>query len=124
LFYLHVGCTFGDQFVSYSYWQPRLMFKGKNDAYMTRGYRLALSNDWPAARDAWSRAFDLAPTPKKRGRAAYNVALAYEVIGNLTEARQWAKTAYVEHGDPRAQRYGYILDDRIALQAVLDSQNK
>jgi tetratricopeptide (TPR) repeat protein len=119
-----VGATFGDQFVSYSYWQPRLMFKGKKNAYMTRGYRLALSNDWAAARDSWSRAYDLAPTPKQRGRAAYNIALAYEVLGNLPEARQWAKTAYVEHGDPRAQRYGYILDDRIALQSVLDSQNR
>jgi len=119
-----LGATFGEQFQSYTVWRGRMLFVGRKDPEMTLGYRLALSNDWAAARDAWGRAYDRIQKPKAKGRAAYNMALAYEVLGNLDDARKWATQAYVLHGDPRAQRYGYILDNRVSEQALVDAQNK
>lgn len=110
------GQNFGAQFIARDLWAPRLMFVGRRNAQMTRGYRLALVNQWAEARDAWGAAYNQATKAKTRGRAAYNIALAHEVLGDLPAARDWAGKAFVEHGDPRAQRYGYVLENRMAAE--------
>jgi hypothetical protein len=118
------GRAFGRQFISLSVWEPRLMFKGKKSPQMQKAARLALTNNWQQATDAWIAAYNTATTPKDKGRAAYNVALGYEVQGQLATAKEWVSMSYVENGDKRALRYGYAIDERIHEAQVLQQQNK
>jgi hypothetical protein len=60
--------------------------KIKKDANFATGSRRAQVNDWNGAVEAWSRAAQ-SRNAKVAGRAAFNLALAYEVLGDLDNAK-------------------------------------
>lgn len=108
-----LGANFSRQLIPMSYWEQRLMFKGKNPESV-KAERLALTNNWEAAADAWLRAFNGATKPKERAAIAYNLALANEVLGSYDNAKKWIVTSYTEGGDKRALQYSRIIDGLIA----------
>ena len=80
---------------------------------MKKASRFAQSRDWNKAAEAWklveARAAD---NRKAAGRAAYNMAFAAEMQGELDIATDWAKRAWEQHGNKKAKRYINILAQR------------
>jgi hypothetical protein len=85
--------------------------KIKKDANFATGSRRAQVNDWNGAVEAWSRAAQ-SRNAKVAGRAAFNLALAYEVLGDLDNAKRWVNKSYADFGNKKARRYAGILDQR------------
>jgi hypothetical protein len=88
---------------------------------MKQAYRMAYVNDWEGAAQIWEMIVNTS-TGKTAGRAAYNRAIAAEVMGRLEEAKFWASKAYTIYGDKLARDYNQILDRRIQTSRRLDNQ--
>jgi tetratricopeptide (TPR) repeat protein len=95
--------------------------KGKQSPDIETGFRHAAVNDWNDAINSWQNALN-SPNRKDPGRAAYNIAIGYEVQGNLELALEWAKKAYSKYGNNQAQQYVYTLEKRIDDQKLLNNQ--
>lgn len=115
------GTEFAMAIVPLYYWEHRDMYKGKKGE-MERGERQALAKDWEAAIKTWEGVYDSETKSKIRARAAFNVALGYEVMGQLETAQQWVQKAYVEDGKDAALNYSNILDQRVREQGRLKEQ--
>jgi tetratricopeptide (TPR) repeat protein len=59
---------------------------------------------------------------KTAGRAAYNAALSYEVLGELEKALQYAQESYTKYGNKKAMYYVNTLNRRIEDWNVLKEQ--
>ena len=115
------GYNFAMSIVPLYFWENRVMYKGKKGD-LEKGERQALSKDWEGAKTSWMYVYENSAKSKERGKAAFNTALAYEVLGNLNEAQKWASRAYVESGKKEMLRYSEILDKRLREQDRLKEQ--
>lgn len=115
------GTAFARSIIPLYFWEPRDMYKGKKGD-MQRGERQALAKDWEGALKTWMDVYESNSKSKIRSRAAFNVALAHEVLGNLEDAQKWAGTAYVEGGKKAMLEYAEILDTRVREQTKLQEQ--
>jgi hypothetical protein len=115
------GYNFAMSIVPLYFWENRVMYKGKKGD-LEKGERQALSKDWEGAKTSWMYVYENSAKSKERGKAAFNTALAYEVLGNLNEAHKWASRAYVESGKKEMLRYSEILDKRLREQDRLKEQ--
>lgn len=97
--------------------------KGKRMQQVAAGSRQAEVNDWRGAISTWENAVDYAP-PKDAGRLCYNIAVGYEVLGEMGLAKQWANRAYVGYRNKKARGYAYALDYRIASDERVEQQMK
>jgi hypothetical protein len=95
--------------------------KSKGDPYLAEGARMMEVNDWDRAIEALTEAVE-SGHPKTKGRAAHNLAVVYEILGNLEEAKKWASEAWGRYGNRRSRDYGYILTRRINDQSRLEEQ--
>jgi hypothetical protein len=68
-------------------------------------------NEWDDAMSIWE---PLIKTSKRKtaGRACYNMAIACEVRGDLPAAIDWAKRAYSQYREKRANGYVRVLQRR------------
>ena len=80
-----------------------------------------LVNDWDAAKEALLQAVDTGHR-KTRGRAAHNLAVVFEIEGNLAEAKEWAQAAWGRHKNKDSRDYLYDLNRRIDEVARVDQQ--
>jgi len=115
------GSEFAMNVVPLYFWEHRDMYKGKKGD-MERGERQALAKDWEGAIKTWKEVYEFTNKSKIRAKAAFNVALGYEVMGNLTEAQIWVQRAYVEGGKKKAMEYSDIIDYRLREQDKLKEQ--
>jgi hypothetical protein len=115
------GDAFAKDIVPLFYWEERKIFK-KGNANMKRGYRQAQSKNWEGARSTWIDIYTNDLRTKAKARAAHNVALSYEVTGDLSAAQKWIQQAYAERGKKIILRYSDILDFRIREQEKLKEQ--
>ncbi|MEO6037794.1 MAG: DUF6340 family protein [Saprospiraceae bacterium] len=80
---------------------------------MKQAATYARSNDWKHAADIWKnievRATD---NQKAAGRAAFNMAVASEVNGNLELALEWAQKASTKYGNKKARHYIQVIEQR------------
>jgi hypothetical protein len=88
---------------------------------MKQAYRMAYVNDWEGAARLWEEIVRTS-SGKTAGRAAYNRAIAAEVMGRLEEAKSWASKAYTVYGDKLARDYNQILDRRLNESIRLENQ--
>lgn len=93
--------------------------KGKKDANFDIGVRRATVNDWSGAMEAWERSANSSKR-KTAGRSYYNLALMYEIQGDLETALTHAQKAYTDYGIKQARSYSNILRRRIQDEALLD----
>jgi hypothetical protein len=115
------GFEFAMNVVPLYFWENRDMYKGKKGD-MERGERQALAKDWEGAIKTWTEVYNMSNKSKIRAKAAFNVALGYEVMGDLTNAQIWVQRAYVEVGKKTALEYSNIIDYRIREQDKLKEQ--
>ena len=95
--------------------------KGKKNNDLKTGARRAQVNDWEGAVAAWEAAAG-SHEQKVAGRAAYNLALAHEVLGNLALAKEWAMRSYSDFNNKKGREYANILDRRIREENKLREQ--
>lgn len=99
----------------------RYFRRSKGNPYMAEGARMMEVNDWDRAIDALTQAMEDSHS-KTRGRAAHNLAVVHEILGNLEEAKMWASDAWGKYGIRKSRDYGYLLTRRINEQRLLEQQ--
>lgn len=104
-------------------WLSRQYYKkGKTTPLVASGVRQAEVNDWEGAIETWKNALPKAKSKKDAARICLNLAVAYEVIGDLENARTLANKAYVDYGNKKAKHYSAALDQRFYDQQRLQEQ--
>lgn len=103
--------------------------------YVTRDYFVARdprlksakahvdARDWAGAMEIWE-AMTKDPEPKLRAKAWYNIALAHEVEGRLSEAQGAIKKAVVEWSTGRTRNYLTTIEIRLSEERRLKEQLK
>lgn len=64
------------------------------------------------------------PKSKIQGKAAYNIAVAFECKSDLKEAKSWASKAYNDYGFKDGLSYTHTIDARIEDQERVEKQMK
>jgi hypothetical protein len=95
--------------------------KPKSNTFLAQGGRRADVGDWQGALESWLMASE-SHKQKVAGRAAVNVALGYEVLGELDEARLWAMRSFTDYGNKTGRTYANILRNRIRDEQRLEMQ--
>lgn len=116
------GKEFAFSIVPLYVWENRVLLKGKG--MLKVGERQALSKDWEGALQSWMRIYENSLKRKERAKAAHNIAFAYEVLGDLKTAQNYASKAYVEGGKKASLEYSSILDQLIRQQDKIKEQMK
>lgn len=114
------GEGFAMDIIPLYYWENRMLYKGKKE--MQTGLRRALAKDWSGAIQDWTTAYESTSKTKIKSRAAYNLALGFEVQGDLQKAQEWIQLSYVLSGSDDALRYSNIIDKLIRDQDRLKEQ--
>lgn len=96
--------------------------KPKKSKNLMKGVRQSGVADWKGAIESWEKVVAKPKKEKYAGRAAYNIAVAYEVLGDLEKAKEWASIAYADYGDKRADEYYRTLQDRLNDEASVNYQ--
>lgn len=118
-----LGSAFVPRIVPTTAWEPRSLFKGKTQTSKL-AERQALTQQWEQAIQTWQNDYTGPVSKIEKYKIAFNIALAYEVMGNLVQAKQWATTAYTLSGKQRALRYVNFLSQRIQDQVKLQQQTE
>ena len=105
---------------------PRFFFTNGN-LKVRDGVVYARENEWDKAAELWEQAYAGTKSTKKQFYAAYNLALAYEMMDDIDKAYQWINTAVEKsHGNSTnqflAQQYFRDLQKRHSNIAILNAQ--
>ena len=117
------GSLYGQR-ITPTYYRVRRYFydKPKRNHKLTEGVRKSKVADWQGAIESWQEAMKIAKKRKHRGRIAYDIAVGYEVLGDLDKALDWASKAYVDYKEKWADDYVRQLKNRINEEAVVREQ--
>jgi hypothetical protein len=96
--------------------------KPKKNNYLSKGAREASVNQWESAISTWKAGLEKTSDSKEKGRMAYNIALGYEIMGDLFKAHDWAGAAFVDYGNKKARSYASQLNNRMITEEILDEQ--
>jgi tetratricopeptide (TPR) repeat protein len=117
------GFMYGKRISPSWYYITRHYFRhGKNDQDLEEGARMMEANDWDSAIEALNRALEHGRHRKVKGRAAHNLAVVYEILGDLPRAREYAQMAWGKYKSKKSKDYGFILNERIKEQELLQYQ--
>jgi hypothetical protein len=97
--------------------------KSKTSSAIIEGSRRADMNDWKSAVRIWEIGVKNA-NGKDAGRLCYNLAVGYEVLGELETAKMWISRAYVEYKNKQSKSYASLLDDRMYDEDIVQQQMK
>ena len=95
--------------------------KSKGDDVFAEGARMMEVNDWHAAKEALYHAVENGHR-KTKGKAAHNLAVVFEIEGNLEEAKGWAQEAWGKYKNKKSRDYLYDLNRRINEMARVNQQ--
>jgi hypothetical protein len=113
-----LGQNLGSSLTVHERWEGRFLYKVKNG--MDReAYRNAMVRNWEEALRIWEGSFD---GGRNSWKLAHNIALAHEVMGRFDQAKEWSTKAYVSSGKKREMQYGYVIDNRMADERILQQQ--
>ncbi|GAA0189211.1 hypothetical protein GCM10009122_49140 [Fulvivirga kasyanovii] len=97
--------------------------KSKKVPEIAAGSRMADVNDWQGAAKKWESGISRAGV-KEAGYLCYNIAISYEVMGDLNTAKSWADRAYVDYGNKKAREYSATLNRRMYQEQRVQKQMK
>ena len=83
--------------------------------------RYADVGQWQKAITVWKQGAKRAPN-KQRGYLAYNIAVAYEALGDLDAAQRWAQKSYVRYGNKDARSYVSLIQQRLYNEQLAEQQ--
>lgn len=89
--------------------------KGSDKNKFNTGWRRAEVANWNGAIESWTGIAENSNS-KCAGRAALNIAVAQEVLGDTELALKWAQKAYEDYGDKLARDYAKVLLRRKNLE--------
>ncbi|MER3317879.1 MAG: DUF6340 family protein [Allomuricauda sp.] len=104
------GMDYTHRFFASYYRVRRDMYKkgkGRDKNQFAAGWRSSEVANWDNAIEIWTNVAN--NRGKSAGRAAHNLAVAYEVKGETDLALEWAQRAYQEFGDRMARDYAKVL---------------
>ena len=93
----------------------------KGNSQLEHAARYARQGNWTEAAEIWETQVN-DPDKKIAGYAAYNLALAYEMKGELQDALKWVEKSYFDFGNKRAKNYINTIKGRMAAEQRLDKQ--
>lgn len=96
--------------------------KPKDHPSLSEGARHAEVDQWQEAIVAWEKGLSMVSDPKTQGKFCFNLALAHEVLGDLTEAKNWAGKAYTQFGFKKGRGYARELEQRMMEEEMLRQQ--
>ncbi|WP_296619194.1 DUF6340 family protein [Marivirga sp.] len=96
--------------------------KPKKNAHLSKGARQAGVNQWESAISTWKTGLRNTSDNKVSGRMAYNIAVGYEILGDLFLAHEWAGKSYVDYGNKKGRSYASQLNNRMITEEILDEQ--
>jgi tetratricopeptide (TPR) repeat protein len=114
------GFVYGER-ISPTYYQVTRYFFDKPKKELGAGVRYSEVADWKGAINAWMKVVDKGDK-KDAGRAAYNIAVAYEVLGDLETAKEWAARSHTEFEEKDADEYYKMLSNRIREENMVRQQ--
>jgi hypothetical protein len=114
------GFNYGRHITPTYYQVTRYFFDGPKKSLGT-GVRYSEVGDWHSAIDAWTKVVNNEKR-KRAGRAAFDIAVAYEVLGDMETAKQWAARSHTEFREKEADDYYKLLCDRIIEERVANQQ--
>jgi tetratricopeptide (TPR) repeat protein len=88
--------------------------KPKRDENLRIGARMMEVNNWDEAILSLEKAVDSGKKRKTRGRAAHNLAVVYEILGDYPAAKKWAQDAWGKYENKDSKDYLYVLNRRIS----------
>jgi hypothetical protein len=83
--------------------QRNIFVKGKNE--FERSGNLALNGDWFQAMVLWEQISESSKSKTKKSRAEFNVAVGYEMLGDIDQAISWALKSYDTMFHPLTYEY-------------------
>jgi len=105
------GINYGRRISTTQMEVARKYFRTGNDQMKAAGRKAHLGN-WQEAAETWQQIVQNGDR-KNAGRAAYNLALASEMQGDLPQAQVWISKAYGDYNNQQARTYGEIINDRL-----------
>lgn len=101
----------------------RTMYQKPNDnPALVRGARLGEVNKWEEAIDVWENGLNFPHKDRTGGRICHNIAVGYEVLGDLESAKYWAGKAYTDYGLKQGRTYSNQLNSRMIQEERLRQQ--
>jgi hypothetical protein len=117
------GFEYGKRISPSWYYITRYYYRhAKGDDNFAAGARMMEANDWDNAIETLNLALENGRHRKVKGRAAHNLAVVYEILGDLPQAREYAQMAWGKYRIRESQDYGFVLNERIKEQEVLQYQ--
>jgi hypothetical protein len=95
--------------------------KSKGNYDLEEGARMMQLNDWDKAISALVKATENGHR-KSRGKAAHNLAVVYEILGDLPVAKEWTTVAWGRYKEKASREYGYLLTRRMQDENILERQ--
>lgn len=117
------GKLYAKRIVPSYIWVNRSYYKRPKNSVMKMAARMATVGDWQGASDLWHK-IEKESNRKKAGRASYNLALCYEVFGDLDQALFWCKKAKDTYKNNLAEEYLKLLEQRRLERNLIEEQMK
>ncbi|MDF2157571.1 DUF6340 family protein [Algoriphagus sp. CAU 1675] len=95
--------------------------KSKTHPAVAQGARFADVGKWDEAIEVWEDALYNADD-KSGGMLCYDIAVAYEVLGILELAKEWAGRAYTDYGLKKGRDYVRTLNYEISREELVNQQ--
>ena len=95
--------------------------KSRKSSQIEQGSRLGDVNNWYEAVEVWKSGLQNADK-KRSGILSYNIAIGYEVLGELDLAIKWAQDAYTKYENKMAKDYVWALKQRKQSEERLKQQ--
>ena len=96
--------------------------KPKSNPALGKGSRLAQVGQWEEALDTWHLGLNQTNDRKTGGRLCYNIALGYEVMNDLENARFWAGKAFTDYGYKKGRTYAQEIYRRMSQEEIVREQ--
>lgn len=96
--------------------------KHKHAPALQEGARYADVDNWTRAIDIWKTGLQRPKSQKMAGFLAHNIAVGYEALGDLKEAKYWAGKAYADFGYRKGRSYVNQILERMRNEEITRQQ--